>query len=307
MSHALCGGRCPESGLGRATVTVAAVDIGTNTVRCLVADDRGEIHRSEFITGLGHGVDATGRLADDAVQRAITALEHIAGQITSAQVVRVAATSASRDAQNRQAFFDAVERTLGWRPELLSGTQEAELSFRGATGGRPVRVSTVVDVGGGSTEIITGRSDPEYIASFDIGSVRVTDRHFAMRPTPDEVLAAARRDVSAVLTDIPSVPGQVVGVGGTFQTLGSILAGINDGVTLRRSQLEALVDRLAGLTIEGTAAVVGIVPGRERVMLGGALVAATVLESLGVEEVMVSRRDLLDGIVAALLAQSAPG
>lgn len=283
---------------------VAAVDIGTNTVRSLLADESGELDRSEFITGLGQGVDATGRLSDEAINRTVAALEQVAYRIRDSVGVLVAATSASRDAENREAFFDSAERALGRRPALLSGDEEAALSFAGATAQAPAVLSTVVDLGGGSTEIITGVAEPDFAESYDIGSVRITDRHFAARPVSGRVLDTARADIRATIERLPPAAGTIVGVGGTFQTLGLMLAGDNDGVVLRRSQLDDLVDRLAGLTIEETALVEGVAAGRERVILGGALIAATVVSLLGEDEVSISRHDLLDGMVAKLLAQS---
>lgn len=283
---------------------VAAVDIGTNTVRCLLADESGELDRSEHITGLGRGVDASGRLSDDAIARTVVALGSVAERTSEATQVRVVATSASRDAANRHSFFDEVEGVLGRRPELLSGPEEAALSFAGATADAPGMLSTVVDLGGGSTEVIRGRRSPDFVRSFDIGSVRITDRHLSVRPVSDHDLSAARDTVRSVVTDLPHPAGEAVGVGGTFQTLGSMLAGSNDGVTVALAELEALVQRLAQLTISETADVGGVTPGRETVILGGSLVAATVLSMLGSDTVRISRHDLLDGMVAQLLAQS---
>lgn len=306
MLRSMCRGRSPQPRLGRAQVTVAAVDIGTNTVRCLVGDETGEIDRLEFVTGLGRGVDATGRLSDDAIERTIAALENVSRSVAEAVAMRVVATSASRDAANRPVFFAAVERVLGQEPELLSGSEEAALSFRGATARSSGRLSTVIDLGGGSTEIVSGRIDPEFVRSFDIGSVRITDRHLASRPVPQADLAAARQTIRTTVRELPAETGEILGVGGTFQTLGLMLTGSNDGVAVSLDRLEALVDRLTRMSISETAAIDGVLSGRERVILGGALIASVVLSMLEAEAVAISRHDLLDGMVAQLLAQS-PG
>ncbi len=284
---------------------IAAVDIGTNTVRCLVADEHGVVERSEFITGLGRGVDATGLLADVAVQRTLRALREIAPAVVAADRIRVVATSASRDAGNRAAFFSLVGDTLGTEPELLSGLEEARLAFVGVVDGGAAMQTTVVDLGGGSTEIITGHTHPEFQRSFDIGSVRATDRYLPDQPAGPDQIAAARSGIVESLGEMPIEPGKVVGVGGTFETLAMVSAGSVDGVVLTAGELEALVDRFAGMTVDALTDRAGVPAERAPVILGGALVASTVVELLGAGELAVTERGLVDGLAAdLLLAQS---
>lgn len=284
----------------------AAVDIGTNTVRALVSDEAGHLDRFEFLTGLGIGVDANGRLSEDAIDRTVDALEQSWARIGEAPLLRMVATSASRDAENREAFFDRIEEVAGRRPELLSGEEEAALSFAGAIARRPSGLSTVIDLGGGSTEIVAGVDQPVFAKSFDIGSVRITDRFFEVRPVAPDQLTRARDAIVSAVSELPSRVGTLIGVGGTFQTLGRMLGGSNHDVVLDRPRLDDLVSTLAGLSLDATGELPGVSPGREVVILGGALVASTIMTLLGADEVLISCHDLLDGMLALLLAQSHP-
>ncbi len=285
---------------------LAAVDIGTNSMRLLIVhqigDDTVEMGRWQRVTGLGIGVDATGLLSEEAIDRTLLALAEFGGRMRDMEVERrrAVATSASRDAGNRELFFDKAEVALGVRPELISGDEEARLAFTGATFGVPVPPPhIVVDIGGGSTEFVTvdgGRS-------LEMGSVRLTERVLGNRPTSVEDLAMARGLVQESFAGIAATSGNVLGVAGTWTSL----AGINRGdpevhlSSLTAGEVSGLVERLALLTIEQTAALPGFDPARAPVILSGAVIAEGCLAALGAQQVTVSNHDLLDGIVSLLL------
>ena len=283
---------------------VAAVDIGTNSMRLLVVQRIGdgvvELGRYERVTGLGRGVDATGELSDEAMDRTLLALSEFGGRMREMGVERrrAVATSASRDARNREKFFNRAELALGVRPELISGDEEAALAYAGATSrtGEPAP-HLVIDIGGGSTELVTvdgGRS-------FDIGSVRLTDRVLSDRPAPPDQVAAARALVAEMFLPVPPFLGSVIGVAGTWTSLARIHHGESNVVRLSLLDITGLVERLSGLTEEQTAALPGLDPGRAPVILAGAVIAEGAATAAGAETVVVSQHDLLDGVVAALL------
>jgi exopolyphosphatase / guanosine-5'-triphosphate,3'-diphosphate pyrophosphatase len=288
---------------------VAAVDIGTNSMRLLmvhrVGDGPVELGRYERVTGLGRGVDATGELNEEAVDRTLLALSEFGARMRDAGVDRrrAVATSASRDARNREKFFDKAELALGVRPEMISGDEEARLAFAGATDRTDVPgPHVVIDIGGGSTEFVTlegGRS-------FDIGSVRLTDRVLKDRPSPAEQVAAARAMVAEMFLPVSPFTGSVIGVAGTWTSLARIKHGQDTGATgysaeLSREDIRGLVERLGGLTVEQTAALPGLDPARAPVILAGAVVAEGAAAAVAAEKVTVSEHDLLDGVVAGLL------
>ncbi len=298
-------------------VKVAAVDIGTNTARLYVASVQGsdliEEIRIARVCGLGRGVDDSGRLSTPAIARTVAVLEDFRVHVDDVPRVRVIATSASRDAANRDEFFDAAERVFGHRPELISGSEEAELSFAGATSDRddtgPV---LVIDIGGGSTEFVFGRSRPEYARSIDMGSVRLTDRLLGARPVDRGGLEAARREVRAALEPItiPGRPDLAIGVAGTFTSLVAMVLQLpvydRRQVHQSRLNLEAvteLVRELATRSIEETAAIPSLDPERAPVILGGAIVAEQTMATLGLGEITVSEHDILDGVARSLLPQ----
>jgi exopolyphosphatase/guanosine-5'-triphosphate,3'-diphosphate pyrophosphatase len=284
----------------------AAVDIGTNSMRLLIVHQIAggvvEVGRWQRVTGLGRGVDSTGLLSEEAIDRTLLALAEFGGRMEEEGVARrrAVATSASRDAANRDAFFDRAEIALGVRPELITGEEEARLAFAGATTGLSMPPPfVVVDVGGGSTEFVTSDGG----RSFDIGSVRLTERVLGHRPPPPEELASARAVVAEVLSPVVPTPGTVVGVAGTWTSLAGIMHGDSD-VHMREmtaGQTSGLVDLLAGLSVEATAALPGYDPARAPVILAGAVVAEAALKALGAEKVVISLHDLLDGVVAELL------
>ncbi len=283
--------------------TRAAVDIGTNSLRLLVVTDLGQdLVRWQRVTGLGRGVDATGTLSEESMGRALMALESAAADIRRLGAVqaRAVATSAVRDAVNRRIFLDRAADVLGFEPDVITGGEEARLSFRGAVAGLDGR-NLVVDIGGGSTEFVTEEGG----VSVDIGSVRLTERAALEHPCSFDRLASASQLASAALEEAPGpVAGtRVVGVAGTWTSLAAIRDGAADAVhlvELTRDDLDRLVALLASLTLEATARLPGLDPDRAPVILGGALVARESVRHLGVDRVMVSERDLLDGVVAEL-------
>ncbi len=289
----------------------AAVDIGTNTVRLLILDDHGnDLERRYVVVGLGSGVDATRTFEAEAVERALDTLAGYREAIDrhGAIAVRTVATSATRDVVDGEAFLDAAEAVLGVRPEVISGEAEAILSFAGGTGGvLESPPALVIDVGGGSTEFVYGTNEPEYATSIDMGSVRITERALSDRPASPEQVARARAEADRALStvDLPGPVGSSVGVGGTFTTLATLSRGLPyntsvEGERLTFAEVGLLIDRLAALTIEGTAALDGIDPARAPVILGGAIVVERAMAAAGLDELMVTEHDLLDGIALSL-------
>jgi exopolyphosphatase / guanosine-5'-triphosphate,3'-diphosphate pyrophosphatase len=291
----------------------AAVDIGTNSMRLLVVDDAGaELERIQVVTGLGKGVFASGRLAEDAVERTLEVLEEF-GRLMGEHGVtraRAVATAASRAAENREVFFDRAESAVGVRPDLIAGDEEARLSFLGATAGldRPGPF-VVVDIGGGSTEFVWASDGEVTGVSTDIGSVRVTERLLPDRPADFEQLVAVYHHADGQFrhVDVPVEPSTVIGVAGTWTSLAAIALDLPAYDRRRvhhsligRHALDRLVVRLAGLTVEETAEIPALDPRRASVILAGSLIAREVMRRLGVMEVLVSEHDLLDGIVAGL-------
>lgn len=314
---------------------VAAIDCGTNSIRLLVTDldprtgGASELTRRMQIVRLGQGVDATGRLAPEALQRTFTACDQYAAEIRElgAQRIRFVATSATRDAANREEFFDGVRSRFGVEPEVISGDEEAALSFAGATravaaaqpqdrlaegGGHPTPY-LVVDIGGGSTEFVLGDHEVEAARSVDIGCVRLTERHLTQDPPTLAQITAARRDVDAAI-DLAAekVPidraRTLVGVAGSVTTVAAIALGLprydRDRVHLSRISAET-VRRVAGDLLASThsqrAAIPVIHPGRVDVIGAGALILAQIVDRLGLAEVVVSEHDILDGIALSAL------
>lgn len=283
----------------------AAIDIGTNSMRLLVVGDDGrDLARVAKVTGLGHGVDASRRLGSEAVDRTLLVFAEFARTCEKFGVdrIRAVATSATRDAENRDEFLDRAETALGTRPEVISGLEEAELAYLGATADRkgdPV----VVDIGGGSTEFVRYAGSVQAL-SVDIGSVRLTDRLLADRPSDFATLEEASAHVARLFRSVPPASdSDVIGVAGTWTSLAAIEqrsdGRVHDSV-IRRLTADRLVARLASLTLKQTAALPGLDPSRAPVILGGAVIAREAMRALRTDEVVVSERDLLDGIVAGL-------
>ena len=294
--------------MGRPPVRVGVVDIGTNSMRLLVTDGTEEIGRWVEVTGLGRGVDRTGTLSPDRIEESVAALARFGAEMERAEVGKRAAiaTSASRDAANREEFFDLAESALGVRPRLITGAEEARLAFAGATSQVDVASPIVVsDIGGGSTEFVTAEGE----VSFEIGSVRLTERSIPTRPAPSTELEAARALVAGLFSEVDLQAGTLIGVAGTWTSLAAIARGLPEyssdqvhGHRLSRDALADTIDSLASKTLEETAAIAALDPKRAPVILGGALVAEGVMDILEVDEVMVSEHDTLDGVAMELLA-----
>jgi exopolyphosphatase/guanosine-5'-triphosphate,3'-diphosphate pyrophosphatase len=297
-------------------MNVAAVDIGTNSVRLLVTDQAGrELERTMRITRLGQGVDTRGALAPEAMARTLSVLGEYGARLSSfgARRVRVAATSAARDAANREHFFDAAERALGARPELLSGDEEARFSFRGATAGVPASEGPflVIDIGGGSTEFILGSSEPEALISVGLGCVRMTERHLRDDPATPSQIEACFADVRRELTRVRQVidvqtARRVFGLAGTVSALAGLELGLREydaartqGSVLTRSAVEAHFERLRTADLPSRRRLLAQ-PERAEVIVGGAAVLVAILRELAIDEVVVSERDILDGLAASL-------
>ncbi|HUU61530.1 MAG TPA: hypothetical protein VMX37_04025, partial [Acidimicrobiia bacterium] len=241
---------------------VAAVDVGTNSTRLLIADvEQGRLRtvgRRVVVTGLGAGVDTTGGLAGPGVARTLEVLNAYGAAARAAGVkrLRAVATSAVRDAADRSGFLDRAEEALGVRPEVIEGEEEAALTFLGAVRGVMCPVPfLVIDVGGGSTEVVFGVELPKFLHSVDLGSRRITERFLAWHPAGPEALGAAQRAVAEAFStlELPGVPGTVIGTGGTYTALAAIALGLGaydpdrvHGFVLSLAVLDELVGRLAG-------------------------------------------------------------
>jgi exopolyphosphatase/guanosine-5'-triphosphate,3'-diphosphate pyrophosphatase len=310
-------------------VRVAAIDCGTNSIRLLVADlgahRLSDVHRETRIVRLGQDVDATGRLAPEAVERTRLALVDYAAIVRRAEAerVRMVATSATRDAANREDFFGMVQDTLGTDAEVITGDEEARLSFTGAVGDLDPADGpfVVVDVGGGSTEVVLGewdgaRAEVTAARSVNIGCVRITERHLLSDPgTPDEVSAAekfAAQTLHEAFVDVPVDKARTwVGVAGTITTLSALaqqLAVYDSARThlsrVSLAQLRGIAENLLAATHHQRAANPVIHPGRVDVIAGGALIVRVLAEELyhraGIAELVISEHDILDGIAFGL-------
>lgn len=287
-------------------MTRAGVDIGTNTMRLLIVDDTGTtVRRDVEITGLGSGLDATGSLADDAVERTVEVLGGFGRSIAAhrCERVRVVATAASRDAANGEAFIERAAEVLGHRPEVIGGAEEARLAYAGAMAALdppPHGTPLVVDIGGGSTEVV----DASNAISSRIGSVRITDRMLNERPVGFGRLVDTSRAIEEALEAYPE-PGTrywMVGVAGTWTSIAGLLrreyvVGEMHGSVVSRLELDRLVITLAATGFEATAELPGLHPKRARVILGGAMIAREAMRRFDVPDVTISESDLLDALV----------
>jgi exopolyphosphatase/guanosine-5'-triphosphate,3'-diphosphate pyrophosphatase len=299
---------------------VAAVDCGTNTVRLLVADidvaagTQDSLVREMRIVRLGQDVDRTGRLADEALVRVFAAVDEYAAIVTSHGVdaVRFVATSAVRDASNADVFARGIRDRLGVEPEVVSGDEEAALSYDGATRALddvPGPVA-VLDIGGGSTELILGDGHGQVTAarSLDIGSVRITERLMPSDPPTASEVEAADRVVDEALGTLPSYGVQVgdartlVGTAGTVTTVAAILLGLDrydrervHGASFPKHEVHDLVTRILAMTV-GEREELGVPSGRSDVIGAGALILDRVLLRSRADRLTVSDSDILDGI-----------
>ncbi|MFI5955326.1 exopolyphosphatase [Cryptosporangium sp. NPDC051539] len=300
---------------------VAAIDCGTNSIRLLVADLTAnalvDVVREMTIVRLGQGVDQTGRLAPEAIERTRVALAEYAGRIRDlgAERVRMVATSASRDASNADDFRAMVLETLGAAPEVISGDEEARLSFdgavRGLASGEPPYL--VVDIGGGSTEFVLGSREVDAARSVNIGCVRLTERHLhSDPPTADEIAATEKDIVAAVSLARETVPVErartLVGLAGSVTTVTALALGLTEydpeaihHARITRDQVAEVTARLLAQTREERAAYPVMHPGRVDVIGAGALVLKTLMDEVGAGSVVASEHDILDGIAWSML------
>jgi len=301
---------------------VAAIDCGTNSTRLLVADENGdELIRLMRITRLGQGVDAQNRLAPEAIARTVAVLHEFRGSLDRFDVdrVRMVATSAVRDADNGATFAESAQAAIGVAPEVLSGTEEGQLAYGGASADLPSfdGDTLVVDIGGGSTEITVGRGSSVSSVSLQLGCVRLTERFLKSDPPTPREIAATRGAIADALVagegELPLLTAldparRLVGLAGTVSTLASLKLQIAEydmtllhHATIGLSEIEALCLMLASLSAKERGSLVGMVPGREDVLLGGALVLELVAARYDCPEVIVSEKDILDGIVRSIL------
>jgi exopolyphosphatase/guanosine-5'-triphosphate,3'-diphosphate pyrophosphatase len=307
---------------------VAAIDCGTNSIRLLVAEPDAatglltDLERRMLIVRLGQGVDRTGRLAPEALERTFAACREYAEAIRAHGVpperLLFTATSATRDAENREEFTRGVLDILGVEPQVITGDEEARLSFTGATRelgpGHGLRAPyLVVDIGGGSTEFVLGSSGVDAARSVDIGCVRLTERHLVVEgkavdpATPDRV-AAIRRDIDAALdlaaAAVPLAEARtLVGLAGTVTTISAIAQDLPayDPAAIHHSrvsleQVHAITARLVAADHAARAAIPAMHEGRVDVIVAGALILERIMERTGAGEVVVSEHDILDGI-----------
>ncbi|MGW0933198.1 Ppx/GppA phosphatase family protein [Streptomyces sp. NPDC002644] len=305
---------------------VAAVDCGTNSIRLLVADcdpatgTLTDLDRRMTVVRLGQGVDRTGRLAPDALERTFAACREYAAVIGKhgAERIRFVATSASRDAENRDEFVAGVLDILGVEPEVITGDQEAEFSFTGATRELAGRTDLekpflVVDIGGGSTEFVVGDDQVRAARSVDVGCVRMTERHLVdggavVDPPTEERIAAIRADVEAALDlaerTVPLREARtLVGLAGSVTSVSAIAQDLPeyDSRAIHHSRVgyervREITGRLLRSTHAERSEIPSLHPGRVDVIGAGALVLQAIMERIGAEEVVVSEHDILDGI-----------
>ncbi|MDQ6874243.1 MAG: Ppx/GppA family phosphatase [Actinomycetota bacterium] len=299
---------------------VAAIDCGTNSIRLLVADLTAsglvDVTRRMEIVRLGEGVDRTGEFAPAAIERTRSVLDSYAGaaRALGAERIRMVATSASRDVANRGVFEEMVVRTLGQPPEVISGLAEARLSFAGATRGLTDVAAPylVLDIGGGSTELVLGESTLDSAVSVDIGCVRITERHLHGDPPTAAEIAVATDDIRAGVTragqEVPlETAGTLIGLAGSVTTVAALALDLPayDAQRIHHSRIgyddvAATTAMLLRSTRRQRAALPVMHPGRVDVIAAGALVLRTVMEVAGAAWVLVSEHDILDGIAYSL-------
>jgi exopolyphosphatase/guanosine-5'-triphosphate,3'-diphosphate pyrophosphatase len=302
-------------------IRVAAIDCGTNSIRMLVADVADgtlvDVSRRMEIVRLGQDVDRTGRLAPEAIERTRVALADYTAQAQRLSVdrIRMVATSATRDASNRDDFRRMVVATLGAEPEVITGAEEASLSFTGAVRGLAASIGgaaqppyLVADIGGGSTELVLGTSSVDAAYSMDVGCVRLTERHLRSDPPSPAQVAAAEDDIVSALSvaraSVPVASSQTfVGLAGSVTTVAAIALDLPryDVARIHHSrisaaQVRAVARRLLSMTRAERAVLPVMHPGRVDVIGAGALVLRVLVDEIGVDEVVVSEHDILDGI-----------
>jgi len=299
---------------------VAAIDCGTNAIRLLIADVLDgkvrDIWREMRTVRLGEGVDEHGVFSNGALERTFAACDAYAAIIESHDVeaLHFVATSASRDVANRDVFMAGVQQRLGVSPEVISGEREAQLSFRGALQGLPniQRPVLVVDIGGGSTEFVFGTTGPEFIASMNMGCVRMTERHVQCDPPSETEMAALLADVNALIDQAAElVPvrqaASLVGLAGSVTTVAAMVLNLPTydadrihGSRISRADVLRVARQLAEMSSAKRAALPFMHPGRVDVIASGAAILAAIMVAAGAEEVVASEHDILDGIALTL-------
>ena len=307
-------------------VRVAAIDCGTNSIRLLIADINNgtltDVVRTMVIVRLGEGVDKTGEFSQAALERTFAAIETFAALISKHQPeqVRFVATSASRDVSNRSEFVDGIVSRLGIEPDIISGDEEAELSFLGATADLinfndpPVAPYLVIDIGGGSTEFVLGTTGPTAAISTNVGCVRMTERHLTSDPATPQEIAAATSDIDAAIDlAYSAVPiaqaNSLIGLAGSVTTVAAIALGLSeyDSVAIHGSRISAqdvhrVTQDLLAMTRAERAKLGPMHEGRIDVIGSGALVLDRIMVRTGLKQVVVSERDILDGIARGLIS-----
>ena len=294
---------------------VAAIDIGTNSTNLLIADAQGnDIMREVHVTGLGRGVVHNNMLNEDAIARTIARLQHYATLIKQHEVgaIRVTATEACRRATNAAVFLDQAEAVLGTRPLIIAGTEEGRLAYSGALSHLPAHegITLVIDIGGGSTEIMIGEKSLQHTVSFPVGTVVLTESHLLHDPPRPEELTNAIGLVTDFMDDLirdhPEVlsASRVVGVAGSIVTIAAVEIGLQEfdatalqGARMTRENVEEVFRTLATETIADRKFNPGLPADRADVIVGGCCVLVGVMRKLRVSEIMVSVNNLLDGLV----------
>lgn len=294
---------------------VAAIDIGTNSTNLLIADAQGnDIVREVHVTGLGRGVVHNNMLNEDAIARTIARLQHYATLIKQHEVgaIRVTATEACRRATNAAVFLDQAEAVLGTRPLIIAGTEEGRLAYSGALSHLPAHegITLVIDIGGGSTEIMIGEKSLQHTVSFPVGTVVLTESHLLHDPPRPEELTNAIGLVTDFMDDLirdhPEVLSatRVVGVAGSIVTIAAVEIGLQEfdatalhGARMTRENVEEVFRTLATETLADRKFNPGLPADRADVIVGGCCVLVGVMRKLRVSEIMVSVNNLLDGLV----------
>jgi exopolyphosphatase/guanosine-5'-triphosphate,3'-diphosphate pyrophosphatase len=299
---------------------VAAIDCGTNSIRLLIADIDGsnfrEIYRTMEIVRLGQGVDQNKAFHPDAIARTLAAVDLFAQEISKRGVehIRFCATSATRDATNRELFIDGVKKRLGVEPEVISGEEEARLSFIGATKefAQSDAPFLVVDIGGGSTEFVYGHSDVEFAKSVNIGCVRMTERNIHSDPPKTEEIENARRDIQEAIAVAASIvpitqAKTLIAVAGTATSVAASALNLEiyDRQLIHLSHVSAeqthhVAITFAAMNAEERSHVGFLHPGRADVFAAGSLVLSEIMKATGAKEFVASEADILDGIAWSL-------
>lgn len=307
-------------------VRVAAIDCGTNSIRLLIADITNgaltDVVRTMVIVRLGEGVDKTGEFSQAALERTFAAIETFASLISEHQpeLVRFVATSASRDVSNRDEFVDGVASRLGIEPDIISGDEEAALSFLGATADLtnlsepPTAPYLVIDIGGGSTEFVLGTTGPTAAISTNVGCVRMTERHLISDPATPQQIAAATADIDAAIDlAYSAVPiaqaNSLIGLAGSVTTVAAIALGLSEydstaihGGRISAQDVHRVTQDLLAMTRTERAKLGPMHEGRIDVIGSGALVLDRIMIRTGLKQVVVSERDILDGIARGLIS-----